>query len=181
MITSVSCQEAKVQGEDLIDKSIDKTKEVTKESLKEGIDKTFGVLTSTKRSSFQSVFKTADSLNVKDIEGLWIDFPVSFYYCFLKYEADRETVLEYIASQPTRLPEISDQTWHTIDSGEMFSNLRFIEEKAPGIMAQLDFFMELKEKDGLEYFRCNRYPNAHYVAVDSNAGIIYHHFESYWD
>jgi hypothetical protein len=181
LTTLTSCQRAKDKGEELIDKSVDKAKETAKKAWKTGVDKTFDALTTTEKSSFTKVFKTGDSLNVEDIEGLWIDFPVSFYYCFLKYKADKDIILNYISAQPTKLPIISDETYYKTDTVGMFKNLRFIAKEHPEIKKQLDFFYEIKDKDNLEYYRCNKYPNAHYIIIDAETRTIYHHIESYWD
>jgi hypothetical protein len=139
-------------------------------------------MTSERKSSFRDAFGAeADSLNVKEIEGQWIDWPFGYYYCFLQYKADRSAVLNYIASIPTALPDISDASYTKTDTTHLYENLALIEKDHPDLKKNLLFFYAIKDKKHLEYYACSRYPNAHILVFDPKTGMIYHHFERYAD
>jgi len=133
------------------------------------------------KTSFQKIFNTADSLKVKDINGLWVDLPYAFYYTFLKYTADKEIILDYISNYPTRLPDISDTQFYETDSIKLFENMELISTDYPEIRKQLDFFYEIENIGTLKYYQCAKYPNSHIIIYDSASGTIYHFFEKYWD
>lgn len=51
----------------------------------------------------------------------------------------------------------------------------------PEFKKQISFFYKIENIENIEFYRCNKYPNANYIAVDIDNGIIYHLIEKYWD
>ncbi len=176
-----SCQKAKENGQELIVKSTDKVKSKGKVLWKSMFEKTISTLTTTREITFQEVFKKADSLNVKESNGILIESPGGFYSGFLKYQADDKAILNFIANQSTVIPDISNVTFSKIDSIELYEKLDFIEQKFPDIKKQLDFFYEIKEKQNLIFYKFNKYPNSNIIVVDASNGTLYHFYEKYWD
>ncbi len=182
LLTLTSCQQAKQKGQDLFDHSKAKVKEKAVKYSAKAFDKIVDFKkTRTEIASFEKVFGDADSLNIKELEGLRIDFTIGFYAYFLVYKAEKNTVLNYISSLPTKLPHISDKTINKTDSLEILTTLHTFRKEKYGLNERLEFFFELEEKTSLEFYHCSKYPLNHSIAYDSNTGYIYHHMENYWD
>jgi hypothetical protein len=176
--TLTSCQQAKDKGKELIVKSADKTKKELGNIIGWAFDNVSNY-SKAKKTTFQDAFGKQDSLNIKDIDGLWVDFSFGFYSCFLKYKTDKKTILNFISNQYTGRPDISDQSYLTTDSTEINNSLRFIESEYPDIKKQLGFFYEIRQLDKLEYYKCSKYPNDHLIVFDPATETIYHHYENY--
>jgi hypothetical protein len=173
-----SCQQAKDKGKELVEKSADKTKKELSNLLGWAFDNVCNYSKS-KKTTFQEAFGNQDSLKVKNIDGLWVDFSFGFYSCFLKYKADKMTILNFISNQYTSLPDISDQSYLKTDSTEINITLRFIESEYPDIKKKLGFFYEIRQLSKLEYYQCSKYPNDHLIVFDPATATIYHHYENY--
>lgn len=165
-LTFASCQRAKDTGKKLW------------ASL---VGKIFTSATTTERTTFQEVFGKRDSLHVRESEGLRVEFAVGFYAYFLTYHADQDSVLHFLSSQHTKLPDISEPIAVQSDGFEMNKALKSIESKYPDVRKQLDFFYLARQKSNIEYYSCNKYPNAHHLAFDTATGLVFHHIENYWD
>lgn len=181
LTTVISCQRAKDKGYELVDKSISKIKNGAGSLVKSGVKKAIRALTITKKTTFQTVFGKKGSLNVQEIDGVWVDSPPSFYRCFLKYKANKRTILNFISHQPTRLPAMSDESYAKTDRKEIDTKLDFIEKEFTDVRAQLNFFYEIRQLNNLEYYTCHKYPNAHLIVFHPATGTIYHYSENYWD
>lgn len=177
----LSCQRAKEKGREVVSKSVAKVKKTGERVFVSTVQGAYKALTVDKPTSFDETLGKRDSLNVEEKAGLRVDFPISFYSCFLQYRADKDTILNFIATQPTGLPAMSDTTFSRTDTTQLFKHLRFMETEYPDLMGKLGFFYEIRRKKNIAYYRCNRYPHAHLIAYDPSTKIIYHHIERYWD
>jgi hypothetical protein len=170
----VSCQRVKDKSNELVGK----TKNKIGEAWKKKVDETFDALTTSHQSSFGEVFGTTDTPKIEEIDGLWIDWPASFYYGFLKYKADKKQVLDFIIDQPTTKEDYSGNSWTENNGEDLLSNLHMIETDHPHLKKKLTFFYELRDLKGLAFYQCDRFPKTHYIAFDAKTGIVYHHFEN---
>src|SRR5690606_37896827 len=104
-----------------------------------------------------------------------------FYSCYFKYESDTTDILKFLSNLKTQQPDISDSTFVELDGTEMKDHLQFIESEMPKFKKEILFFYEIEDIQNLEFYRCNKFPNANYLAIYIDNGIIYHLIESYWE
>ena len=68
LLIVISCQQVRDKGEELINKSVVKAKETASLAWEKGINIAFDTLVTSEKTSFEKIFKTADSLNIQEIE-----------------------------------------------------------------------------------------------------------------
>lgn len=148
--------------------------------LNKGFNAVFGDV-STRKTTFDEQFGNHPGFNVEQIEGIWIDLPAGYYYCFLKYKANKEKVFRFIESQPTKNESISSKEFREATNKRIKSNLELLEKDYPDAYKQISFFYGLTEREDILYYECSRYPKSHILVIDQKNGMIYHHFERYAD
>ena len=165
------CNRIKTKSEELADKSLNKAKEAWKETV-EGV---FDAFTTSKNSSFQTVFGTRDSLHVQEVEGIHIDLPAGFYFDFLKYEADKKTILSYIKSLPE---DPIENEMASSDAENVDANLELIKRQSPQIYAKLGFFTAFKQEKDPEFYSCTKRGVEHNLIFVKNSKTVYHFMEN---
>lgn len=151
-----------------------------KRVLKKGFEAVFGGA-STEKTTFDEQFPDHPNLKVDFIEGVWMDMPAGYYYCFLKYKANKKQLLRFIEQQPTKNPGISSTAYSESDKTELVESLQFLKENYPDAYQSIPFFHDVPQNKNLVYYSCNRYPKAHIIGFDPSTGIVYHHFQRYTD
>ncbi len=173
-LTLVSCNRAKQKGRKLIDR--------TQEVLENKIDELINENLEFHKTSFIKEFGEPNHFKINHQEGIWFDMPLGFYYGFLKYEANSDSIMNYISNIETNLPDISNTSFSPTDTNQISSNTKHLKDQyGQKLNGELDFFEDYKKLKSFKIYQCNRYPKSHILIVDEKSGIIYHHFEKIWD
>lgn len=179
LIVVFSCQKAKKTGKQLIEKT--EIADASKKSWKKSVDFAFSNLSTTEKTTLSEIYPHTKIPNIVLIENVKINFPSNFYSCYFKYRAEKQEILTFLSELNTTLPNISDENYEENDGKEIRKNLDFIETKMSDYKEDISFFYEINKIEKIEFYRCNKYPNSNYLAVDVKKGIIYHLIENYWD
>lgn len=172
--TFYSCQDAKKKGNELI--------ETTQELLENQLNDLIESELDFHKTSFSNEFGKPKSFNLIEKQGLYFEMPFSFWYGFLKYEAEPQSVLNYISSLKTSEPEISDSMFLLTDTTIFFENIKSVKETyGEKLNHEFDFIEEVFLLDSIIVYECSRYPNKHQLIINQKTNLIYHHFEKYWD
>ncbi|WP_162984866.1 hypothetical protein [Mesonia aquimarina] len=177
-----SCQKVKKKSNEFIDHSKTELADFSKKTWKNSVEFTFRSLSSVENVNLGEIYAPLkDSLKIHQNNGVRFNSPLGFNSCFFKYKADKKEVLEYLSIVDTRLPNISDENYLKTDGDEIFKSLSFIEEIFPKYNDRISFFYEVKDNPNFEFYRCNKYPRANYLAINRKSGMIYHLVSYYWD
>lgn len=180
-VAMCSCNRIQEKASEKWNEAKNETAEQKEKLLKKGFDAVFGEASS-KATTFREQFPNYPELKVEHLEGLWIDMPAGYYYCFLKYKTtDKKKLLQFLEQQPTKNTRISDSKCSETTSEKLNTNLQLLKTDYPDVYKQLSFFSDFPDKKGIVYYRCSRYPKSHVIAIDQTNGIVYHHFERYSD
>lgn len=181
VIALCSCQRTKNKGKELFEKSKTEIADVSKNAWKKSANLAFNSFSSTENVSLKDIYSDETILEMHEIKSLQINFLPNFYSCYFKYESDTTDILKFLSNLKTQQPDISDSTFVELDGTEMKDHLQFIESEMPKFKKEILFFYEIEDIQNLEFYRCNKFPNANYLAIDIDNGIIYHLIESYWE
>ena len=181
LIILCSCQRAKNKGKVLIEKSKTEIADVSKKAWKKSVNFAFNSFSSTQDVTLKDIYSDENIPEMEDIKSVQINFPPNFYSCYFKYKSDKTEMIKFISDLKTKQPDISDAEAEKTDGNEMKKNLEFIEREMPEFKKEISFFYEIENIENVEFYRCNKYPNANYLGVDIDNGIIYHLIEKYWD
>ncbi|MGJ8551314.1 hypothetical protein [Winogradskyella wichelsiae] len=181
LIVFCSCQRAKDKGQELIEKSKSEIANVSKKAWKKSVNFAFNSFSSTEKVNLSDIYSDENIPEMDEMKSVQINFPPNFYSCYFKYKSDKTEILKFLSDLKTKQTEISDTETEKTDGSEMKKNLEFIESEMPEFKKEISFFYEIENIENIEFYRCNKYPNANYLAVDINNGIIYHLIEKYWD
>ena len=181
LIVFCSCQRAKNKGKELIEKSKTEIADVSKKAWKKSVNFAFNSFSSTEKVKLSDIYTNENIPEMDEIKSVQINFPPNFYSCYFKYKSDKTEMLEFLSDLKTKQSDISDTQTEKIDGAEMKKNLEFIEREMPEFKRQISFFYEIENIQNIEFYCCNKYPNANYLAIDMDNGVIYHLIEKYWD
>lgn len=181
LIVFCSCQRAKNKGKELIEKSKTEIADISKKAWKKSVNFAFNSFSSTEKVKLKDIYSDEDIPEIDEMKSVQINFPPSFYSCYFKYKSDKTEIIKFLSDLNTNQFDISDVETEKTDGSEMKKNLEFIEREMPELKKEISFFYEIENIDNIEFYRCNKYPNANYLAIDIDNGIIYHLIEKYWD
>ena len=181
LVFFISCNKVKNKGNELIEKSKKKVSIVSKKAWEKSIKFAFNNLSTSENISLEKIYPDNKLPPIKMIESIKIKYPSNFYSCYFKYESKKDGILNFLSSLKTRLPKISDKKYIKIKKEVFLKKFDFIEKITPNVNNKIEFFKEIKNIKEMEYYRCNKYPNANYIAIDIKNGTIYHLIEKYWD
>lgn len=181
IITFCSCQRTKNKSKELIEKSKTEIADVSKKTWKKTLSFAFNSFSSTENVNLKDIYSDATIPEIVEIKSVQINFPPNFYSCYFKYESDKTQILKFLSNLETSQPDITDSTFVESDGTEMKDHLKFIESEMPKFKKEILFFYEIEDIQNLEFYRCNKFPNANYLAIDMDNGVIYHLVNSYWD
>jgi hypothetical protein len=176
-----SCQRAKNKGKKLIEKSKIEIADVSKKTWRKSVNFAFNSFSSTENVALKDIYSDDNIPKIDEIKSVQINFPPNFYSCYFKYKADKTEIIKFLSDLKTKLPDISDGETEKVNGKEMKNNLEFIEREMPKFKKEISFFYAIKNIENIEFYRCNKYPNASYLAIDIENGIIYHLIERYWN
>ncbi|MFD2892755.1 hypothetical protein ACFS5J_12105 [Flavobacterium chuncheonense] len=174
-----SCQKVKNEGKELIEVSKSEIKDFSKKAWKKSLDYTLESLTTSDKKSIKKFYKAIPV--TEEINGVQINFPPNFYSGYYKYKANKDSLFQFLTEINTRLPDISDKVVVLSVDQEILDSFTFIEEKTPKMKEKISFFYEIKNIKNCTFYRCNKYPNANYLAIDPENGLVYHFIQNYWD
>jgi hypothetical protein len=181
LIVFCSCQRAKKKGKELIEKSKTEIADVSKKAWKKSVNFAFNSFSSTEKVNLSDIYSDDNIPETDEMKSVQINFPPNFYSCYFKYKSDKTEMLEFLSNLKTKHSDISDAETEKTNGSEMKKNLEFIEREMPEFKKEILFFYGIKNIENIEFYRCNKYPNANYLAIDIDNGIIYHLIEKYWD
>jgi len=176
-----SCERVKKTGEELVEISKSEISEVSKKVWDKTVEFTFEGFSYTDQITLKDIYPNENIPEFELIQSIKINTPINFYSCYFKYRADKKETLKFLSDLKTSLPDISDSTYEVTNGKEIEKNLESVKLRAPELEEEISFFFEINSIENIEYFRCNKYPNANYLAIDVKNGIIYHLIEYYWD
>ena len=192
----IACQKVTNKSKDVIDKTEVVIKEnsnriisKSKKEIKKGASNTweksvkfsFNEFTTTENIRLSQVYLNENIPRIEELNGIKFIYPISFYSCYLSYKADKAEILNFLSNIKTRLPDISDQKYRETSGKEIKKNLEHIEEEFPDFKNKIIFFYELENSKDIQFYNCTKYPNANYLAIDNENGIIYHMIQKIWD
>lgn len=181
LIFFCSCERVKNKGEELVELSKTEIDKASKKAWDNTVDFALEELSYTEKITLKDIYSSKGIPELKLVESIQINYPLSFYSCYFKYKADKVDVLKFLSDLNTAFPDISDSKYQESNGKEIKKNLEFIELKMSKLKKEISFFFEINSIEKVEYFRCNKYPHANYLAVDVKNGTIYHLIEKYWD
>ena len=181
LIVFCSCQRAKKKGKELIEKSKTEITDVSKKAWKKSVNFAFNSFSSTEKIKLSNIYSNENIPEMDEMKSVQINFPPNFYSCYFKYKSDKTEILDFLSHLNTKQSDISDKKTEKNDGTEIKRNLEFIEREMPEFKKEISFFYDINNIENIEFYRCNKYPNANYLAIDVDNGIIYHLIENYWD
>ncbi|SHJ26656.1 hypothetical protein SAMN04488096_1271 [Mesonia phycicola] len=181
LIIFCSCQRAKNKGKELIEKSKNEIADVSKKTWKKSVNFVFNSFSSTENVTLKDIYSDEIIPGMDEMKSVQINFPPNFYSCYFKYKTDKAGIIKFLSELKTKQPEISDAEIKKSDGNELKKNLEFIEREMPDFKKEISFFYNIENIEKIEFYRCNKYPNANYLAIDVDKGIIYHLIEKYWN
>lgn len=181
LVVFCSCQRTKNKGKELIEKSKIEVADVSKKAWKKSVNFAFNSFSSTDKVNLSDIYSNENIPEMDEIKSVQINFPPNFYSCYFKYKSNKTEMLKFLSDLKTKQSDISDTETEKTDGSEMKNNLEFIARKMPEFKKEILFFYEIKNIENIEFYRCNKYPNTNYLAIDIDNGIIYHLIGKYWD
>jgi hypothetical protein len=181
LIVFCSCQRAKNKEKELIEKSKTKITNVSKKAWKKSVNFAFKSFSSTEKVNLNDIYSDENIPEIDEIKSVQINFLPNFHSCYFKYKSDKSEMIDFLSDLKTKQSDISDTETEKTDGSELKKNLEFIEDEMPEFKKEISFFYEIENIKNIEFYRCNKYPNANYLAIDIDNGIIYHLIEKYWD
>ncbi|MFV0144192.1 hypothetical protein OBK02_02150 [Empedobacter falsenii] len=171
--------------EEVKDKTVQKVKNkasTTTEVLwKKGVDILFQNTTSINTIRFENIYPQRVEFEIKNQEGLKIDFLGGFYQCFFKYKSDKNELFNFLNNLETTHPDISNKEILSTNNEMIVEKLNFIKIKFPEIYKQLVFFIDFENKEELEYYSIGKYPYYNLIIYDKLNDYFYHFVENYQD
>ena len=181
LIIFCSCQRAKNKGKELIEKSKTEIADVSKKAWRKSVNFAFNSFSSTENVTLKDIYSDEIIPEMDELKSVQINFPPNFYSCYFKYKTDKAGIIKFLSELKTKQPEISDAEIKKSDGNELKKNLEFIEREMPDFKKKISFIYNIENIENIEFYRCNKYPNANYLAIDVDKGIIYHLIEKYWN
>lgn len=181
LILFCSCQRAKNKGKELIEKSKTEITDVSKKTWKKSINFAFNSFSTTEKVKLNDMYINENLPEIDEMKSIQINFPPNFYSCYFKYKSNKTKMLEFLSNLKTKRSDISDIKAKKTHGTEIKRNLEFIKLEMPEFKKEISFFYEIENIRNIEFYQCNKYPNANYLAIDIDSGIVYHLIEKYWD
>ncbi len=181
LIILCSCQRAKNKGKELIEKSKTEIADVSKKAWKKSVTFAFNSFSSTEKVSLIDIYSDENIPEMDKMKSVRINFSPNFYSCYFKYKSNKTEMIEFLSDLETKQFNVSDSETKKTDGSDIKKNLEFIEREMPEFKKEISFFYEIETIENIEFYRCNKYPNANYLAINIDNGIIYHLIENYWD
>ncbi len=179
LIIIFSCSKVDEVKNNAVTKIKNKTTETSEKVWKKGVEKVFEFTTIIKPIKFEDIYGKNTGIETNNEVGKRIEFAGNFYQCFLKYNYNKEKILEFLDNLKTNHPEISDEKHSKTDKQMLEEKLKFLESKFPDIYEEISFFTAVKNNKNLEYYYINKYPNSNIIIYDKSDNLIYHFVENY--
>ena len=181
LLVFFSCSKFEEKKNDLLQKSKNKLTNTSEKVWKKGVEKAFEYSTEISTTNFEDIYGKNSNISIKNQSGKRIEYIGNFYQCFLKYDADKNEILNFLNSLKTNHPEISDKKHSIIDNQLINEKLNFVKSKFPEIYEQINFFTYFEKEKYLEYYQINKYPHSNILIFSKENGKIYHFVENYQD
>ena len=181
LIIFCSCERGKNKGKEFVEKSKTEIADVSKKTWKKSVNFAFNKLSSTENTALEGIYPNENIPEMEKIKSIQINTPPNFYSCYFKYKSNKAEILEFLSDLKTERPDISDAKAIKTDGQEMIERLEFIDNELTEFKKEISFFEKINDIENLEFYRCNKYPNVNYIAVDIENGIIFHLIQNYWD
>jgi len=165
------------------DKMIDKTKEVVSDKANSLTKKIIDEIREPIISDFNLYEKfpelKTEIYKVSDAVGLKCEYLPSFYKYYFTYKGDRDEIFKFINNIKCEYSEIKPDSTiiniKKIDFENQVKDLTEIEIK------KAEFFYDYKNQnnDQIEYYKCTKTPEKHFIIYDTKTGQIYHMIENF--
>lgn len=181
MFWNFSCSKIDEVKDKTVQKVKSKASTTTEVVWKKGVDKLFQSTTSINSIRLENIYTQRIEFEIKNQEGLKIDFLGGFYQCFFKYQSDKNDLFKFLNNLETTHPDISDKVILSTNKEVIVEKLNFVKTKFPEIYNQLNFFTDFEIQEDLEYYSIGKYPHYNIIIYDKLNDNFYHFIENYQD
>lgn len=170
---------------DKIDQTVQETTETVKqrtqqaveERVKKTVNESIKSLTNSEDVQFNQVFPGSGKAIVSDENGKKFVFPNGTTGYIFKYKADKKDIIPFLESQPTTDETRSDKAARRVDGQNIVDKISFIEKFLPENTIDKNILEDIKNDNGIEYYKLKRFPNKSTIIYNSKNKTVLQYVE----
>ncbi|ASW76202.1 hypothetical protein IQ37_13175 [Chryseobacterium piperi] len=168
-----------------IDQTVQKTTETVQqkaqaaveERVKNTVNESIKSLTNSQDIQFNDVFPNSGKDLISAESGKKFVFPNGTEGYIFKYKADKETLIPFLEGQATTNESKSDQKARKINGQSIIDKISFIEKFLPENTIDKNILEDIKNDDGIEYYKLKRFPNSSTIIYNSKNKTVLQYVE----
>jgi hypothetical protein len=170
---------------DKIDQTVQETTETVKqktqaaveERVKKTVNESIKSLTNSQDVKFNEVFPNSGKGIISGENGKKFVFPNGTEGYIFKYKADKEALIPFLESQPTTDETRSDKKARKVDGQNIVDKISFIEKFLPENTIDKGILDDIKNDEGIEYYKLKRFPNNSTIIYNSKDKTVLQYVE----
>lgn len=154
-----------------------KTQAAVEERVKNTVNESIKSLTNSQDIQFNDVFPNTEKGLISAESGKKFVFPNGAEGYIFKYKADKKTLIPFLEGQATTNESKSDQKARKINGQSIIDKISFIEKFLPENTIDKNILEDIKNDDGIEYYKLKRFPNSSTIIYNSKNKTVLQYVE----
>ncbi len=154
-----------------------KTQAAVEERVKKTVNESIKSLTNSEDVQFNQVFPHSGKGFISAESGKKFVFPNGTKGYIFKYKADKADLIPFLESQPSTDESRSDKKARKVDGQNIVDKISFIEKFLPENTIDKGILDDIKNDEGIEYYKLKRFPNSSTIIYNSKNKTVLQYVE----
>lgn len=157
-VAMISCQKIKEEVEKISVETQQKVKDKTNELVDEKVADIIKSVNLSEDVTFSDIFVGDGMKSLDSVKGKKIKLPNQSTAVVFKYKADKESLLQFLETQPAEDEAQADKKAKKVDGSSLISKIKMAKMFLPQNLQENPILKNLETDKTLEFYRLNRLP-----------------------